>query len=153
MACDLSVLVPSETHLEISYPWRSACLRKKSWWGTSKRMESGSSQWCRAVGQEEKSKKWCTGISTETWGRSSFLCRWNIAQGWLWNLPHWRTLWPQPSAMCSRMTLLQQGGWTRWPPVVPSNLTCSLICNSLLANTKIQWFCYLVSSLISLQWS
>lgn len=38
-----------------------------------------------------------------------------------------RTIWMQPYAMCSGMILLgsSQGGWPRWPTVVPSNLTHS----------------------------
>lgn len=33
----------------------------------------------------------------------------------------------QSYAMCSGMTLLEQGGWPRWPTVIPSNLTHSVI--------------------------
>lgn len=51
---------------------------------------------------------------------TSLLCRW-LHNGTdcpqkLWNLPHRRyswTIWMQSCAMCSRKTLLEQGGWTK----------------------------------------
>lgn len=49
----------------------------------------------------------------------------------LWNLPHWRyprSFWMQSSAMCSGMTLPEQGGWTRSPSLVPSNLPIPGLC-------------------------
>lgn len=40
-----------------------------------------------------------------------------------------RTVWMQSCASCSRMALLEQGAWSSWPTVVPSNLS---ICVSVI---------------------
>lgn len=49
------------------------------------------------------------------------------------SLPHWR--YSQSCALCSRMTLLEQGGWTSWHTVVLSSLTLLWFsdCHALLA--------------------
>lgn len=44
----------------------------------------------------------------------------------VWNLFHSRTVWTKSCAMSSRLSLLVQGGWPKWPPVVPSNLVHSV---------------------------
>lgn len=47
-----------------------------------------------------------------------------------WNLQLWRysdAVMTQTCAKCSRMTLLEQAGWTWWPPEIPSNLTHAMI--------------------------
>lgn len=46
-----------------------------------------------------------------------------------------QTVWMQSWAMCSGMTLLEQGGRTRWLTVILSNLTCSVILLLLLSTT------------------
>lgn len=48
----------------------------------------------------------------------------------LWNLLHWkysRTTRMQSCATCSGMIMFEQGDWTRWPALVPSNLIHSLL--------------------------
>lgn len=46
--------------------------------------------------------------------------------GRLWSLPHWRywrTMWLPFCAVCCRMILFEQEGWTKWSSVVTSNST------------------------------
>lgn len=48
----------------------------------------------------------------------------------LWSLPygrHSRIVWTQSCAMCSGMAMLEQGGWTRWPTGIPSNMSHSVV--------------------------
>lgn len=57
-----------------------------------------------------------------------YLSPWADCPERLWHLPHCRysrTVGTQSCAMCSGMSLLEQGGWIRWPTVV--KLTCSVI--------------------------
>lgn len=50
---------------------------------------------------------------------------WNTCLEWFWNFHPWRYYkfnWTKSSETCSKQATFWSGCWTRWSPVIPSNL-------------------------------
>lgn len=101
-----------------------------TWRDDSERMELGSILWCPGPGQEAKGTNRSTKGGFWTAGSTFFDCK------------HWHRLpkdveyliediqKPPGRGKQLSVVLLEQGGWNRWSPEVPSNICYSMILNT-----------------------
>lgn len=103
-------------------------------------MELGSFHWCPVPGQEAVGTSWNISV-VQTSGSTSLLWRWlNTDEHW-----YHRSVADSPSFKifrgCLEVILLEQGGWTRGPPDVLSNLNHSVIqVDGLVPTLKSHWW-------------
>jgi len=108
-----------------------------TWREDAKRMEPGTLQRCPVPVQTAVGTSWNTGGSLWTPGSTSVLCgQLSTGTGYpeAMESPSWRSAFKSyldvALSLLLWVLLLEQRGWTRWPPEVPSNLSHTVVlCN------------------------